>query len=550
MPRLIAVDLGAHQVKVCTYRQDGRKYIFDGRYAQRVPQDGSLPTMEHRMAALDALLDENASLRPSRSDVVVTALPAHDASFHRVPMPFTDRGQIEKSLPFAVETEVPFDLDDMVMAWRPSPNAGQAQVMTALAKRETVADWLSGLEQRGIDPAALHVDGDVYGRWGLENAPMPTDASVKSGLVAIIDVGHVDTVISVVRDGVVQMCRSVDVAGWNFTRAIQQSLDCGWEEAEAFKHGSAVVDEDVTDPGQPRHSGYGRLPPAARAAVDAAIGLLLAEVRSTLIKAEDTLGAEVLEVRLCGGSSKIDELWDYFAKDLGVVVRPAKDPMGQPCPPAFALCQALAGVSIQGVTAVDLRVGKLSYRGGGDSLKTFLGYGATFLVAFFLVAPPLTLYRYGSMAWEQRQADAEIREIFIATFPEIPPATVERTSTAEALMREQTADMVSRAEMLGSSTTVPPTLDLVYELTAAFPDPSEVDVTVKDLSITKETLTFNAETMGFSGSAAVEEKLRAHPRFSAVEKGQETKQSNGIVKFPITIDLTGASGAAETGEEG
>jgi hypothetical protein len=35
-----------------------------------------------------------------------------------------------------------------------------------------------------------------------------------------------------------------------------------------------------------------------------------------------------------------------------------------------------------------------------------------------------------------------------------------------------------------------------------------------------------------------------------VEKGQETKQSNGIVKFPITIDLTGASGAAETGEEG
>ena len=197
-------------------------------------------------------------------------------------------------------------------------------------------------------------------------------------------------------------------------------------------------------------------------------------------------------------------------------------------------------MSIQGVGAVDLRVGKLSFRGGGDWVRSALYYGAIGVVSFLIVATPLTAWRYVSMTLEQRAADAMVKEIYVETFPDTPPATVEKPSMAEALMREQTLDMVSRAEVLGAPTGLPPTLDLLYELTAAFPDPEEVEVTVKDLTITKETVSFNAETMGFSGSAAVEEKLKANPRFAAAEKGQETKQSNGVVKFPITIDLTGA----------
>ena len=544
MSRLIAIDLGAHQVKVCTYKQAGRQYVLDARHAQRVPQDGHPPSLEHRMVALDALLDEHPKLKAGGGDVVVSALPAHDTSFRRVTMPFSDRAQIEKSLPFAVESEVPFELDDMVLGWRVLSQRGQTDIMAALARRETVSDWLAGLAERGLDPASLHVDGDVYSRWGaIEAGPFvgPDVEPAKPPLVAIVDVGHLDTVISVVRNGVVQFSRSVNVAGWNFTRAIQQALECSWADAEAYKHGSAVVDADVTDPGRPRHSGYAQLPPAAREAVDASIGLLLAEVRSTLIRAEDTLGGEVVELRLCGGSARIDELWDYFASDLGVPVAPAKDPMGLPCPPAFALSQALAGVSIQGQAAVDLRVGPLAYRGGGDWVRSALFYGAIGVVSFLLVATPLTAWRYVSMTLEQRAADAMVLEIFTETFPEIPPAQVEKPSMAEAMMREQTADMVSRAEVLGAPTSIPPTLDVLFELTSAFPDPNEVDVTVKDLTITRETVSFNAETMGFAGSAAVEEKLQAHPRFASAEKGQETKQSNGVVKFPITIDLTGAA---------
>lgn len=549
MPRLIAVDLGAHHVKVCTYRQSGRQYVFEERHAQRVPQDGSPPTVEQRMVALDALLDDVPTLRASGADRVVAGLPAHVAAFHRLKMPFADPAQIEKTLPFAVENEVPFELDDMVLGWRIAATEGQTQVIAALATHDTVSDWLEGLAERGLDPAALHVDGDVYGPWGVlppgaaVAADEPTDVLEglpKARLVAVVDVGHIDTVVSIVRDGSVQMTRSINVAGWNFTTAIANAKGCTWEEAEALKHGATLADEDITDPGTPRHSGYRSLDLASRQAVDGAIGLLLAELRSTLIKAEDSLDGEVVEVQLCGGSARIDELWDYVAQDLGVPVKPARDPMGEGTPPAFALAQALAGSALEpGVRAIDLRVGKLAYRGGGDWLRQGLGYGSILVVTFVVCAIPLTGWRWLDMHLEQNKAEAMVQEMMTETLPEVrfDPDNMRKNA---ALMRAGADDMVQRAEALGDAGGVPPTIQLVYDLTAAFPDPNEVQVEVKDLTVTRESVSFNAETAGYAGSAAVEEKLKATPRFANAVKGTETKQSNGQVRFPITIDLVGS----------
>src|SRR5687768_15154842 len=109
MPRLIALDLGSHAAKVTTWRVVGRTtLVLEGRHRRRVPQSGEAPTREQRFAALDALLDEEPQVRPGTGDLVVLAFPANEAAFHRVTMPFSDRAQIERTLPFAVENEVPF----------------------------------------------------------------------------------------------------------------------------------------------------------------------------------------------------------------------------------------------------------------------------------------------------------------------------------------------------------------------------------------------------------------------------------------------------------
>src|SRR5690606_25000872 len=111
-------------------------------------------------------------------------------------------------------------------------------------------------------------------------------------------------------------------------------------------------------------SGYASLPAEARAAVDAAMALLLAEVRSTLIEAEDRLGVGIDDLRLSGGSARMRELAARLAEDLGVPVRPAADPDGEVVPLGFHLSHALAmrAADQSRRPALDLPTGALQLR--------------------------------------------------------------------------------------------------------------------------------------------------------------------------------------------
>ncbi|MFT4625040.1 MAG: Tfp pilus assembly PilM family ATPase [Myxococcota bacterium] len=563
MPRLISVDLGSHAVKVSTWRGGRGSYEHEHRYAQPVPQDGAVAPLEARLAALDALLDDEPTIKASGNDIVAMALPGEFATSHRLTLPFADRAQVEKTLSFAVEAEVPFDMDEMVLAWRIA-NAGlSTDVVATLVKHEVLSGWIAGLASRGLDPAVVFVDGDAHGHWAQSSSgPVVLDEAeaVDSPLVGIVDVGHAHTVVSVVRDGKVELARTVNVGGLAFTRAIQQSLRCEWPEAEQRKHGEWTgLDDDRTDPGLKRGSGYATLPAVGRHAMDGAIGLLLAEVRSTLIKCEDLFGAEVSEIRLTGGSAAIDELWDYFAEDLGVTVRRVQDPDGEKVPGQFALCHALAmqAANSDGKVA-DLRVGDLTYRGRGDIARAAVSYGAAGLLFFAVAAVVMFAVQYRSLSAELEATQAAVQDLVAATFPDVPPGIITDGGTAVQLMRDSTEEAVLRAEVLGDRQGgVPPTIDIIYQLHKAFPPPDEITVKVSDLTITPSTVTFNAETDGYAASSAVEEALQKHVRFRTASKGQEQRMANGRVKFPITIALDAEvdedaedDGESTDGEEG
>jgi Tfp pilus assembly PilM family ATPase len=557
--RVISIDLGSHAVKIATWKVGARNAIEpDKRFSQPVPQDGAPATLEQRLAALDALLDDQPKLKPSSSDVVVMAWPSSEAAFHRLSMPFTDRAQIERTLPFAVENEVPFELDDMVLSWRMAESNEQTQVIAVLARRERVREWLDALVERGIDPAAVHVDADLFGPWAFDPpAVVQLDDALDrppAPLVAILDLGHAHTAVSVVRNGVVQFARSVNVGGHAFTKAIQEALGCSWEEAERFKHGDLVanVEDAVTDLGTGQHSGYATLPPEARAKVDQAIGLLLAEVRSTLIKAEDVLQGEIAELRLSGGSSRMPELHEYLAADLGVPVHAAVTPKSDRIPPEFAVAYALAMTTsaTQGLPA-DLRIGALAYKGKADILKSMLGYGfaGAMMVAFAVTV--VTAVQYRSLVVEQREAEAQVREIVLQAFPDTPPSLVTTMDQARAVMSGNTEDAVQRAEVLGQGDAAPPTIGALYALTTSFPPHPDVVVELSELSITPNAITFTAEAPGgFAASSQVEAKLRENPRYKGMQKGQEQKLASGAVRFPITIPLDADAVEPVPGEEG
>lgn len=537
MARLIAIDLGAHAVKLTVLNGSARSHVLDDQIVRPVPQDGmALPTLADRLASLDLILRENPDL--STGSLASVSWPGDQVATHRLSMPFTDPAQVEQTLPFAIEAEVPFELDEMLLGWRQKVVGDASEVMTSLVHRDAVKDLLEGLQARGLDPRQLLADGDLL------SAYAPYDDSV----AVIIDVGHAHTVVSIARRGVTESYRSISVAGRTFTRAIQAALECTWGVAERVKHGEVDEealpegDDDRTDPGP-------GMPPAARTALNGAIGLLLAEIRSTLIQAEDDLGVEIEEVILTGGGSRIPELAGWLAQDLGLPVGAVEDADGMSVRPEMALSHALAWhmAGEREAEVTDLRVGELAFRGGLDLTRAILTYGGAGMGFFVAAVVVMFSYQFQTLSAEQAEVEARIFAEVGAAVPGLAGLEMDTTAAVGAI-RGAVEDASREAEFLGDGSETPETVDLLHTLTKAFPDHPTVIVDLSTLDILPTAINMQGETEGFSNLDAIAEALEASPAFGEVAKTPGQKTASGKLKFTIDIARLGAGGAE--GEEG
>lgn len=508
MPKFVAIDQGSHSVKATVYRSVGRNIELLGRFHQPVPQSGEVVTDQQRQVALEVLLEEHSDWAVGTNSIL--SWPGEKATFKYMVLPFTDQAKVEQTLPFAVEGEVPFELDDMLLGHRVLSKTDRTELLIVIAEEEAISGCVDMLNEHKIDPSSVVVNADTAGAWGQEDR-----------VIAVVDAGHQHTTISVVYGGKVHSCRTINVAGAHFTRAIQTALDCEWEAAEAMKHGEGISGND----GEPTLGGNGVLPPPAMKAVEGVTGLFLASVRASLIAAEDQLGCEIEEVCFTGGTSRMSSLWDYLGRDLGVPIRRLNDTNGDPIPGAFTVAEAMAmqqaGLAPEGI---DLRVGALAFKGSTDALRAMLTFGTAGVGCFLLAAIVLFFVQSGQLGAERDQTDTLLTDMVSQTFPEITGPQMEDPTLALSVLREQTVAAVERAEVLSDEDTEPYVVGTLLDLTEALPPHPQVVLQVESLNLSRKVLDFQAKLEAESAYAMAEEivtSLQKSERFKRVKSGED-----------------------------
>ena len=92
-----------------------------------------------------------------KSDSCIASIPAEDVSFHNIQMPFSDRKKIRQTLPFEIEAEVPLPVDDLIIDFNTSNHSDKNNVLAVCAKKEYLAECLTGLQSAGVNPDILDV---------------------------------------------------------------------------------------------------------------------------------------------------------------------------------------------------------------------------------------------------------------------------------------------------------------------------------------------------------------------------------------------------------
>lgn len=540
MKTILGLDIGSHTIKA-----------VEVTHNMRGPQSGR--ARAHAIAFDEEDLPEDLQRfvghEHLKTEEVICAIPGDRVSLRRLDFPFRDKKKLNAAVPFAMEGEVPFELDEIVIDWTlvhgSHPASGHTEVLAALTRRSEVANVLSKLDAAEIEPRVLEAEGMVLG-----NLASVFDLS---GNRLLVDLGHRKTTICLLADGHAIHARTVPVAGLAITEAIAEARGCSVDEAERIKCSEGARDPD------------GEMLPKVKVAIARIcremVRMLEADQGHLVVlpsgqEEQEDERPEVTEITIMGGTSKLSGVADVIYEHMGIGVHPLGDPLDGDFAAiiagsdseddeedeeddfeevdvalyAHALALAVRG-STQPTTALDFRQDEFAYRTNflqmfsQDLRPTMILAGVAAGLAILSFSVSLGLESSRASALEER-SQALYAEVMSGQVSESPVPDLSR-----ALREAQ-----DRADFLGIYGSDLSAVDVLSKLSERIP--KDVKVKFEDLNIDRRVVKIKVLGDSYESADRLKSLLTKSPPFSNAEVAKVKTSRGGAGKsFDLTLNI-------------
>ena len=229
---------------------------------------------------------------------VVTAVGGHDVIIKKIEMDRMRDADAREVIKWEAEQHVPFDIKSVEIDFQildPDGDGAQMQVLLVAAKRELVDNKVGLLQDAGVEPLVIDVDA-----FALHNAFEHNYPGSLEGIVALVNVGHETTNVSILEDGVPILTRDIPFGSRKIREDLQRERGLTAEQAE-----------DVV---QARELVAGLETFVTSSADEIAVGIERAS--AFLMTRED--GNSVGRIFLSGGGARIPRMAESLASRMNV----------------------------------------------------------------------------------------------------------------------------------------------------------------------------------------------------------------------------------------
>ncbi|UCE86246.1 MAG: pilus assembly protein PilM [Deltaproteobacteria bacterium] len=517
MARILGLDIGTHAIKAVELRPQLRGFEVVQLRTERIPEDGPpLPELLRDFLQTHGLAKEN----------VVCALPGDRVSIRRLRLPFRDRRRIAQALPFEVEGQSPFELEDVILDWiEVGGDRTHAEVAVTIASRTDIAYLLENLRQADIEPRTVEAEGLVLGNLAA-HFDLP-------GTRLLIDLGHRKTTFCLVIEGRPVAARTVSLGGRAITEAIAAERNLDLSEAEILKCERGIFPSAL-------ESGV----PGAVTVVDR----LAREVARSLGAFEPALRGGAVErvdaLTLVGGTAHLHRIDQYLGERVGIPAARLALPADTSLvaggdPPIFAAGLALA---LRGTGATRTR---MNFRQQEFSQRVdFQRIRERFSVTAGLAAAALILALLGAgiqIVLDSRRADA-LERLVAQAYTEAQPGKPPPADVATA-MRDAVREAEIRADFLGVYGGQLSALDILTEIARRVP--KDIDVVVEDMRIDGGAVRIRGFARNVQALDSLETELGDFGPFSEIKVSDiQDEPRRGGYTFQLAISLAGGGDTA------
>jgi type IV pilus assembly protein PilM len=296
----VAVDYGTRWIKTASVSIAGPKPMLLQLSRVAQPLSGAdEPDQEARVARLA----EAVELAGIKNQEVIATLSADKVITRHIQLPIIPEKELASAVSFEAEKLIPIPLSDLIvrhvkLGESEGEEGRQQEVLLAAVPIEVVYGFYEMFVQAGVVISALDLPSLALWR-ALSGVIGP--GVRPDGVIAIVDIGAVNTTLIVVDQGSLLFWRSLAVGGDMLTKSMADTYTTSFEEAQKLKEesGKILSAEEAANVISPEEM---QLDFSLRDG----LGEIVKEVRRSLDFYAGTRGARpVQKILLSGGTSNL-----------------------------------------------------------------------------------------------------------------------------------------------------------------------------------------------------------------------------------------------------
>jgi len=322
----VGIDLGTSGIKIVelTNDQGASKLVTYGYTEQpiNVVKSDSRETQEKAVN----IIKEIFKRAKVSSNKIVAALPSFTVFSAVINLPNMSRKELISAVRWEAKKFVPMPIEEMILDWKvleeSDADKNSSAVKADNQEKNAVADKkgknlniLLTAAPRNLVQRYLNIFKELNVRLiGLETEAFALERSLighDKSAIMIVDIGGLNTNVTIIRDSIPLLNRSIDVGGETITRTIANGLNVDLERAEQFKRDFGMITSNESQQQIPK-------------TIEFVVSSIINEIKYCFnLYQNQSLGQslKVIEkVVLTGGSAFLPALTEYLAKVLNMRV--------------------------------------------------------------------------------------------------------------------------------------------------------------------------------------------------------------------------------------
>lgn len=323
----IGIDIGVTSVKIVELQNiKGKPTLINYGYSDEV-SDFNNQSLEFNVDKIAAIIKKLRAKTGIKEINAVAAMPSFSVFSSVLNLHNIKKEDIDSAVQWEAKKVVPLNLEEMILDWKIIDEQGGGVITeNANTNNEYSSEQVKKIEDKNKKNIKILLTGapkmlvkkyiDIFKQTELRLVSLETEtfSLIRSlvgpdpSVIAIVDLGAVNTDIAIVENGLPMFVRSLDAGGIMVTKAISDSLNVNFKRSEQFKFdlGAANGHADTSLP----------------KIIEDAIANIINEIKYSLNLFQQENNKKIEKIILSGGGAHLANISDYLSKtmDMNVII--------------------------------------------------------------------------------------------------------------------------------------------------------------------------------------------------------------------------------------